>query len=392
MGTRKSGETDEKPEIRRYLAAAVYFLEHRCFSDCRSYALRAKESDPTYPGTTKILAIASVLSVPEITPTMPDYYTIFNLPRFEADTDQIGSSFETLTSILDPNVNPYPNSSEAFEVVLKGWSVLSNPLEKARFDGDLMRNLSGCPSESGGDTFWTMCPYCYYVYQFERVFEECCLRCTNGSCGRGFHAVPVGAPPADVVEKGHYWCPGFMPLESRRTSGDENGDTLWSPFGYTIPGADDKDKCNSEGMVGTTYEAKEVEDNEFRHLVKGKKMRSGGEASSSGFMSKCMDTEADILASRGSVVKETSRRRKSVAWRSKKKMGRGHKVDRNVARSVNDVAEEWKLHVNGNADYESGFGDVRNKDVGGGVEFFEGDDDVFVGVQSAFGFGIDEYL
>ncbi|KZV35953.1 hypothetical protein F511_32969 [Dorcoceras hygrometricum] len=285
MGTRKSssGEADEKPEIRRYIAAAVYFLEHRCFSDCRSYALRAKESDPTYPGTTKILAIASVLSVPEITPTMPDYYTIFNLPRFKADTDQIGSSFETLTSILDPNVNPYPNSSEAFEVVLKGWSVLSNPWKRL-----------------------------------------------------------------DSTER-----------------------------------ADDKDKCNSEGMVGTTSEAKEVEDKEFRHLVKGKKMRSGGEASSGGFMSKCMDTEADILASRGSVVKETSRRRKSVAWRSKKKMGRCY---------VNDVAEEWKLHVNGNADYESGFGDVRNKDVGGGVEFFEGDDDVLVGVQSAFGFGIDEYL
>lgn len=401
MGTRKSssGQEDAKPETRRYLAAAVYFLEHRSFADCRSYALRAKETDPTHPGPTEILSIASVLSVPKITPTLPDYYTIFNLPRFESDTDQIGSSFKTLTSLLDPNVNPYPNSSEAFEVVLKGWSVLSNPLEKARFDGELMRNLSGCPSENGGDTFWTMCPYCYYVYQYERVFEDCCLRCTNGSCGRGFHAVEVGAPPAEVVEKGHYWCPGFMPLELCKTSGDENGDILWSPFGYTIRGSNFNDKCNTKGTVGTTCEAKEVEDNDFQHHGQGKKMRCGGEARGSGFMSKCMDTEAEKLGSDGSrftengVKKEkTGRRRKSVAWISKKLMGRGYRIDRNVTHSMNDTGEEWDSLVNGNEDFETGFRDVKNKDVEGGLEFFAGDDDVLVGIQSSFDFGIEEDL
>ncbi|XP_073130332.1 uncharacterized protein [Henckelia pumila] len=400
MGTRNSspGQEDAKPETRRYLAAAVYFLEHRSFADCQSYALRAKESEPTHSGPTKILSIASVLSVPKITPTLPDYYTIFNLPRFESDTDQIGSSFKTLTSILDPNVNPYPNSSEAYEAVLKGWSVLSNPLEKARFDGELMRNLSGCPSENGGDAFWTVCPYCYYVYQYERVFEDCCLRCTNGSCGRGFHAVAVGAPPAELIEKGHYWCPGFMPLELRKTNGDVNGEVLWLPFGYTIPGSNVKDKCNTEGTWGTAYEAKEVEDNnEFQHPGRGKKKRSVGEASSSGFMSKCMDTEAEKPESRGrrsteNGVKETGRRRKSVALISKKLMGRGNRIDRNVTHTMNDVGAERDLNVNGNEDSKFAFGGSTNKDDGGGVEFFEGDDDVLVGIQSAFAFGIGEDL
>ncbi|KAF8018516.1 hypothetical protein BT93_H3407 [Corymbia citriodora subsp. variegata] len=42
-------------------------------------------------------------------------------------------------------------------------------------------------------TFWTLCPYCYYAHEYEKVYEECCLRCAN--CRRGFHAAAIRAPP-----------------------------------------------------------------------------------------------------------------------------------------------------------------------------------------------------
>ncbi|KAK3418978.1 hypothetical protein EUGRSUZ_H04724 [Eucalyptus grandis] len=71
-------------------------------------------------------------------------------------------------------------------------------------------------------TFWTLCPYCYCAHEYEKAYEECCLRCAN--CGRGFHAAAIRAPPEATasggggvvhngVGGGHYNCRlGLFPL------------------------------------------------------------------------------------------------------------------------------------------------------------------------------------
>ena len=108
-------------------------------------------------------------------------------------------------------------------LVLGAWTVLSNPSKKTQFDIELKifesraktqrREDSGGKMEGqGGETFWTVCPYCYYVYEYPRVYEECCLRCQNQNCRRGFHAAEIPRPPpAAVVSNGQYWCLGFYP-------------------------------------------------------------------------------------------------------------------------------------------------------------------------------------
>ncbi|KAI3462124.1 hypothetical protein Pfo_018787 [Paulownia fortunei] len=399
MGTQKRqpGQEETKPETHRLLTAASYFLLHRSFADCRKYALRARDSDPTHAGPTRILSIASVLSVPNISSPRQDYYTILNLPHFESDAARIESSFKSLASVLNPKVNPYPLSSEAFDVVLKAWSVLSNPIEKAMFDDELRRNLAGCSSGSDGGTFWTMCPYCYYVYEYDKVFEECCLRCANEKCRRVLHAVAIRAPPPpDVVEKGHYLCAGFMPFAVCNSNGEEIRDTLWVPFaspiGSASKGCDYNFACNGEGPVvdisdderAGTGDAVTAEEMGFQDHCNGKKtkIKGNGERPKSrggnenGFME-------------NSVKEVRMRKKKSVPWNSKKLMGRGFRIDSNQAHSVYGVGEEGHSNVDENEGegWEHGFGGEMSNDVESGVDFFEGDDDVLIGLQCDFDLG-----
>ncbi|KAK6154176.1 hypothetical protein DH2020_013815 [Rehmannia glutinosa] len=417
MGTQnpQPGQDETKPETHRLLTAAEYFLSQRHFADCRRYALRARDSDPTHPGSTRILSVASVLSVPKniSSTTRPDYYAILNLPQFESDAARIRSSFKSLAAILNPNVNPYPLAAEALDVVLKAWSVLSNPNEKATFDEELRRNLNlpggggGGSSGSDGGTFWTMCPYCYCVHEYVKAYEDCCLRCANERCRRVLHAVAIGAPPPpDVVEKGYYWCAGFMPFAICNSNGEEIGEKLWAPFappiGSASKGGDHNFACGGEGLVvdisddeRAGAENAETVENGFQGHGNGKRTKIGAEASNS---SEIKDANGEIPKSRGGIengfmensVKEMrTRRKKSVPLNSKKLMGRGFIIDSNQAHSIYGVGEDGPLNVNGNQGdvWEHGFGGEVSNGVESGVEFFEGDDDVLIGLQCDFDLG-----
>lgn len=213
--------------------------------------------------------------------------------------------------------------------------MLSDPVEKAMFDDELRRSMTGSDGGGGGGgTFWTICPYCYHVYEYDRVYEDCCLRCANERCRRVLHAVAMGAPPPpDVVEKGQYWCPGFMPLEIR----DNKGEKLWVPFERF-----DHDCCgNGEGLVVD----EENVGTENGEIMVEEMMGLQGECNES-------------LLVENEVGKK---RRKSVAWNSRKVMGRGIRVD--------SLTNEGYYHRNV---------DQNGSDIESGVEFFEGDDDVFV--------------
>ncbi|KAL0396502.1 UNVERIFIED_CONTAM: hypothetical protein Scaly_0098600 [Sesamum calycinum] len=358
---RQPGQEHTRPDTRRFLTAAEYFLRNRSFADCRKYALRARDSDPTHPGTIRILSIASVLSAPGISSTEHDHYGVLNLPRFECDAARIESCFRSLSTILNPNVNPYTHSSEAFGVVMKAWNVLSNPSDKARFDDELRRYMGSSAPGSDGGTFWTMCPYCYYVYEYDKVFEDCCLRCANEGCRRVLHAVAIGAPPPpEVVEKGHYLCAGFMPFGISDGNGQEIGDNF---EGLVVDISDDE--------RATTEDAKTVEEMGFQGHSKGK---------TKNIESKVHNTETNNASS----LKEVRmRRKKCVPLDSKKMMGKGIRINSSKAYSTCCAGRPMHSNSDGNP-LEPGFGDETSNDVESGVEFFEGDDDVLVGLQFDF--------
>ena len=63
-------------------------------------------------------------------------------------------------------------------------------------------------------TFWTVCPYCNYMYEYGKKYEECRLLCKN--CRKGFHAMVVAAPPEGFLVRGkgrkYYSGYGFFQL------------------------------------------------------------------------------------------------------------------------------------------------------------------------------------
>lgn len=374
MGT-EPGEDGTKPEIQRLLTAADYFLQRRNFVDCCKYAARARDSDPTNPAATRILSTAAVLSASKISATQHDYYAILNLPYFEPDASRIGSSFETLTSILDPNTSPCPFSSEAFDLAVKAWSVLSNSAEKARFDAELRAYMGGCTSGSGGGTFWTMCPYCYHVYEYDRVFEDCCLRCSNERCRRVLHAVAIGGPPPpDVVAKGQYCCPGFMPFAVHTSNGEAIKEKLWVPFAPSHHVGKGMDlNSASYGNCLVVLDDDRFERTGFQDHGNGEKAKFEGEDDRDGNGERPENAGANSVGVR-------MKRKKSVPWRSKKLLGRGISIHGDEARFVYGVREESCSNVDKD---EGGVSEA----CFGGVEFLEGDDDIFISLPCDFDLG-----
>ncbi|GER27303.1 chaperone DnaJ-domain superfamily protein, partial [Striga asiatica] len=384
------GQPDTSPAIHRLIRAADHYLRERNFSHCCNYALRARDSDPTHPAPTSILAVATVLAAP----TPHNYYAVLGLPHFEPDAARIRYRYRTLASNLNPSVNSYPFADEALKLVLTAWSVLSNPQERARFDEDLRKTLSASDGgDCGADTFWTICPYCYYVYEFERAYEDCCLRCSNEKCKRVLHAVAIGGPgpPPDMVEKGQYWCAGFMPFGI--SGGGGGGEKLWSPFEPACNMGDQNAAGNGKGAVIDVSddemlgrEGDETVGREFQDLSHGKRMKFEVEASENGDMKDVngegLVRENEIRQMERGVKEGRMMREKSVPWNSKKLMGRGVKIDENQANLIFGSGESGDSNVTESS--EEGLdlvfgGEMSNSvEIESGVEFFEGDDDVLI--------------
>ncbi|XP_021774087.1 uncharacterized protein LOC110738027 [Chenopodium quinoa] len=109
------------------------------------------------------------------------------------------------------------------------------------------------------ESFWTACPYCFYIFEYPKVYQECTLRCQN--CRKGFHAVQIPNPPPispannagggkekeKEKEKGKdnsFCCWGFFPLgfsitawKKQNQGGNLNGASNWMPFSpmFTCP-------------------------------------------------------------------------------------------------------------------------------------------------------------
>ncbi|CAI8591384.1 unnamed protein product [Vicia faba] len=308
-------------EAERWLYTANKLLSARDLHGARSFAIRARESDPRFEATELLLAVIDTLLAGEVQiKEHLDYYAILQTLRYTQNIEYIAVQFRRLAVLLDPHRNPFAFAAHAFSLVHDAWSIFSSPHKKALYDEQLhfltqppppqpqpiqppppppqpqpiqpsppsvqvnhnhdlqhrnnpnviaeeqnnngpRRSLSNIdrptrpcqsnvdkptepkPVDSEVGSFWTACPYCYAMFEYPNVYQECTLRCQN--CRKGFHAVVVRSPP-ELAEDGSLFCSfGYIPLGFSGDFKDISGSSSeWNPvstlFPCTMKGASSK--------------------------------------------------------------------------------------------------------------------------------------------------------
>ncbi|CAN1332028.1 Protein HLJ1 [Linum perenne] len=228
-----SNGTANRAEAERLLGVAEKLLQSRDLNGTKDFAVLAQETDPLLDGSDQILAVADVLlsSDKKINNHHHDWYSILQLDPRTNDLDLIKKQYRRLALLLHPDKNKFPFADQAFKLVADAWAVLSDSSKKSPFDSELslftkvdlsnssnnISNNSGVNREEQSQrsarmaSFWTICPYCYLMYEYPRVYENCCLRCQK--CERAFHAALIQSLPPMVPGKDAYYCSwGFFPL------------------------------------------------------------------------------------------------------------------------------------------------------------------------------------
>ncbi|KAL0384415.1 UNVERIFIED_CONTAM: hypothetical protein Sradi_2835800 [Sesamum radiatum] len=350
-----------RAEALRWLTIAEKLLSARDLLGSKSFATRARESDPTLAPADEILAVVDTLLAGDrrIGNNQPDWYAILRLtPAQGRDSELIANQYRGLVLLLNPQSNKFPFAEQAFRLVIEAWSVLSNPARKSLYDKELafylqpqqhqpdpfnepipalqqnfiffggggassvaqpqvhgggsssgfgashyaqVQQVHGQPqvdpvvgqeqldgkqkesqeiysnisdksihddvneSENVGETiedeedvermdleeervdspedndvstFWTACPYCYYLYEYPRLYVDCTLRCQN--CRSAFQAVVIPSPPPIVDgQEGYFCCWGFLPMGFSMENWEKNkgAASAWTPFSpmFTCP-------------------------------------------------------------------------------------------------------------------------------------------------------------
>ncbi|KAL1817061.1 hypothetical protein ACET3Z_019635 [Daucus carota] len=350
------------------LEAAVHYLSRREFENCRSYAVK---SQSTSPDATKILAISDTLAAAaqtRISETLIDWYAVLHVYKYSQDTHLINEQFKKLSLLLYPQQNHFPFAKEAFKLVCEAGSVLTNDTKKTQFDNDLQAYELRLDQ-----SFWTICPYCYVMYEYVRVYQDCCLKCQNHNCGRGFHGFEVEPPPLNVVENGVYKCMGFFPLGF--DGGKRQG--KWNPFSPLVGVKED------QGFgAGNAADFVDISDQ--------------SDGSEDGAGDKNVDDQVGTTRSVGGDdcfgESMSKRRKKSVPINAKKLMGKGPRARRmeNVGQEgldLNARAGEDNAGGNSNGNGIPGVGGVEmgnGADFDAGVELLAGDEDIFVSFPDCF--------
>ncbi|XP_018858558.1 uncharacterized protein LOC109020531 [Juglans regia] len=244
-------EDNPRAEAERLLGIAEKLLHNRDLVGSRDFAILAQETEPLLEGSDQILAVVDVLLAAEkrINNHL-DWYSILQIDRRSDDPDLIKKQYRRLALLLHPDKNKFPLADQAFKLVADAWAVFNDHSRKSNYDNelgifakvdlnlqqpklpvrrsqppinrkDLYRNsnisFSSGANESMEDqrlrlsSFWTMCPYCYNLYEYPRVYEGCCLRCQ--SCHRAFEAVLITSlPPLVPGQDAYYCCWGAFPM------------------------------------------------------------------------------------------------------------------------------------------------------------------------------------
>ncbi|XP_057496650.1 uncharacterized protein LOC130781457 [Actinidia eriantha] len=102
---------------RRWLVITEKLLAGRDFVGCCSFAIRARESDPTLDTADQILAVSDTLIAGEKQiHHYHDWYAILKLPHVTADLGLIATHYGQLAILLNPHRNRLP-ADEAFKLV-----------------------------------------------------------------------------------------------------------------------------------------------------------------------------------------------------------------------------------------------------------------------------------
>ncbi|BAT99464.1 hypothetical protein LR48_Vigan284s002400 [Vigna angularis] len=229
------GSESENP-----ITTCLSLLSLRRFSDCRDFACGLPPTDIV----ARVLAIANILS-------SADFYSILQLHRSDcANRDLARRQYAKLALLLDPtNPDKFPFSDEALARVQEAWHVLSRPELRALYDRE-----HPVPETA---TFWSACPYCWNLFEYEKMYEDCALLCQV--CGKVFQGVPV-KPPSMVGEavlegkelRQYYSCDASVPLryyevkeeiKSSNTFSEQNA----ASFVY-ISDDDDNEEFVTEGL------------------------------------------------------------------------------------------------------------------------------------------------
>ncbi|PKI41184.1 uncharacterized protein LOC116215818 [Punica granatum] len=255
-----------RAEAERLLEMAGKLLEGRDLTGAREFATLAQETDPLIDGSDQILAVAEVLLASEKRVNgYYDWYGVLQIAGGSDDQELIKQQYRRLAILLRPDKNRSPYADQAFQLVNEAWAVLSNPDQKTVYDRelrvfskvDLPESNSGqpagkklpvkrgrppaAPREAALDrgeklsSFWTGCPYCCRLYEYPRLYEDCCMRCQ--SCQRAFQAVRLPSLPPLIPGKDAYLCPwGGLPFVAMLgTGGTSEGFPLWPPPQPPLP-------------------------------------------------------------------------------------------------------------------------------------------------------------
>nr|GMD40974.1 DnaJ domain protein [Ipomoea batatas] len=115
--------------------------------------------------------------------------------------------------------NHFALAEEAYRLVVAAWLVISVPALRALLDEELKMNSKFRSGSETHNFFWTMYPYCYYVYEYPMVFREC----WNEICRSA----------SDVVAMGKFLCAGFVQGLCR--SGLKVAvEMAWTPFSTPV--------------------------------------------------------------------------------------------------------------------------------------------------------------
>ncbi|XVF61529.1 hypothetical protein PTKIN_Ptkin08bG0136600 [Pterospermum kingtungense] len=216
-----------------------------------------------------------------------------------------------------------------------------------------------------GRTFWTVCSYCYYMYEYENKYEECRLLCQN--CRKGFHAVAVAAPPEGFLVRGkdgkYHSGYGFFQL----------------PYlGYSFLG-DNKEV--GQGNAGKKRDVVEISDDSDDDDER-KKMHVKNET-----LPRNQESEVEVEGLNDGERRGVIKRVKSVPRSTKKMAGRGvkgEKVEKVNVESGKRVAGGYCVSDGGirlGSGTESGENGVKDDKSEFIEEEEEEDDDIFLGLK-----------
>lgn len=229
---------NSKAEAIRLLGIAEKLLHNRDLNASRDFAILAQETEPLLDGSDQIVAITDVLlASDQRINNHHDWYAILQIDRRSNDHDLIKRQYRSLALLLHPDKNKFPFADQAFNLVADAWALLSNSSRKSLYDAELspftkidlnisklpvrrsqpemmnqIRNQSN-PVDLGSklSTFWTACPYCYRLFEYPMIYQNCCLKCQN--CNRAFQAVLIqNLPPMVPGKEEYYCCWSFFPL------------------------------------------------------------------------------------------------------------------------------------------------------------------------------------